>query len=272
MAEVVKRLAPTGEVLRELFLKSGNLCAFPSCSASIMDKEGHFIAEVCHIEAAEEGGERFNKGMTNEERRAFSNLVLLCHQHHVVTNDVVNWPVKRMQEMKANHERKVFEFIENLQLRIVDFTSITAAKPATSLSRLAKVQNWSLEPDEIAASATELNLFLDRLRKVPPPARKLLAISLEKAALSGMYRNCVSLHELQHACALNEKTLSELVQILDKYGFIDYAGEDDYGHPQVRLKNLGCGWPVWDDFRDFTKAGQATLHELIVDLNFSLLD
>lgn len=38
--EVPKRLEPTGEVLRELFLKSGNLCAFPGCKSFMMNEEG----------------------------------------------------------------------------------------------------------------------------------------------------------------------------------------------------------------------------------------
>jgi hypothetical protein len=31
MTEKAKRLAPTPQTLREVFLKSGNLCAFPGC-------------------------------------------------------------------------------------------------------------------------------------------------------------------------------------------------------------------------------------------------
>ena len=50
-----KRLAPTADTLRELFLKSGNLCAFPACGKLMMNAEGVFIGQVCHIEAAEEG-------------------------------------------------------------------------------------------------------------------------------------------------------------------------------------------------------------------------
>lgn len=40
-----------------------------------MDEMGNFIGQICHIEAAEEGGERFKPIMTNEERRAFDNLM-----------------------------------------------------------------------------------------------------------------------------------------------------------------------------------------------------
>lgn len=270
--ETVKRLAPTQDVLRELFLKSGNLCAFPGCNRPIMDQKGRFVGQLCHIEAAEKGGERFNETMTNEGRRAFSNLLLLCYEHHVVTNNLVDWTVPRMQEIKVSHEKKVFDFIENLQMRIVDFTALTEAKPTVTLARLAKLQKWNLTGDEVALSAEDLNALLERLRKIPSPARELLSVIVSKAGTAGIDRNHVSLHELRLACALEQEILSELCQILDKYGFICDAGYDDYGHSRIFLFDLGSGWRVWDDFRIFADAGHATLHELIVELNFSLLD
>ena len=88
MTEKPKRLAPTTDTTRELFLKSGNLCAFPGCGRLMMNGDGVFIGQVCHIEAAEEAGERFNLAMSNEDRRAFSNLMLMCYEHHQITNDV----------------------------------------------------------------------------------------------------------------------------------------------------------------------------------------
>ncbi len=60
MSETPKRLAPTKETLRELYLKSGNLCMFPGCAERIMDKDGKFVGQISHIEAAEPRGERFN--------------------------------------------------------------------------------------------------------------------------------------------------------------------------------------------------------------------
>ncbi len=72
--QMAKRLQPKGDVLRELFLKSGNLCAFPGCGHLIMDPDGNLIGEVCHVEAAEQGGERFNPNQTNEERRGLARV------------------------------------------------------------------------------------------------------------------------------------------------------------------------------------------------------
>ena len=54
------RLAPKLEVLRTLFALSGNQCAFPGCNHSLISNKGTFITEICHIEAANEGGERYN--------------------------------------------------------------------------------------------------------------------------------------------------------------------------------------------------------------------
>jgi hypothetical protein len=83
VAEKIKRLTPKTEVLRELYLKSGNQCAFSGCPRVMIDSDGNFVGQICHIEAAEEGGERFNHKQTNEDRRAFNNLMLMCYEHHV---------------------------------------------------------------------------------------------------------------------------------------------------------------------------------------------
>ena len=101
-----KRKAPDKDTLRELYLKSGNQCAFPVCTRVMLNKEGVFVGQICHIEAAEEGGERFNDSMSDEERAAFPNLMLMCYEHHVITNDVDTYPVAVLQAMKAAHEAK----------------------------------------------------------------------------------------------------------------------------------------------------------------------
>jgi hypothetical protein len=67
---------------------------------------GQWVGEVCHIEAAMLGGERFNAAMFNEERRAKANLVLLCHDHHVETDDPDEFSVSVLRGMKADHEAR----------------------------------------------------------------------------------------------------------------------------------------------------------------------
>lgn len=104
--ERVKRLTPKPETIRRLFLLSGNQCAYPGCSHPIILDDGTYVGEICHIRAAEKGGERFDINQTNESRRHFDNLMLMCMDHHVLTNDVAQFTPERMRQMKAEHEQR----------------------------------------------------------------------------------------------------------------------------------------------------------------------
>lgn len=99
------RLAPTTDVLRALFARSGNQCAFPGCTQPLINKKNKFIAQVCHIEAALEGGERYNPEGNDEHRRSYENLLILCYPHHVETDDVDEYPVERLLQIKTKHEQ-----------------------------------------------------------------------------------------------------------------------------------------------------------------------
>lgn len=98
------RKAPTEATIKRLFALSGNRCAFPSCSQRLVDDDGNLLAQVCHIEAANPGGERYNPHQTDEQRAAFDNLILLCANHHIVTNNVERYPVAALRAMKQAHE------------------------------------------------------------------------------------------------------------------------------------------------------------------------
>jgi hypothetical protein len=124
MTEKPKRLAPTQDTVRQIYLLSGNQCAFPECNHPIILQDGSYIGELCHICAAEPGGERFEVGQSNEDRRAVENLLLMCHDHHVVTNNVEFYPVSRMREIKAAHESRFKQglaaMMESASVQIID--------------------------------------------------------------------------------------------------------------------------------------------------------
>lgn len=100
------RLTITADTLRRLFAYSGNVCAMPDCTHRLINEKGKFIGQVCHIEAANKGGERYNPTQNDEERRHFDNLMLLCYAHHVETNEINEFPVEKLRAMKACHEEK----------------------------------------------------------------------------------------------------------------------------------------------------------------------
>lgn len=97
---------PRNDAIRALLVRSGNQCAFPGCAHPIVNEKQEFIAQVCHIEAASPGGPRYNPTMTEDQRRAFPNLLLLCYRHHVETDDTAEYPVDILRDMKAQHESR----------------------------------------------------------------------------------------------------------------------------------------------------------------------
>ena len=100
---------PRNNTLRAILARSGNQCAFPGCVHPIVNEKHQFIAQVCHIEAAAPDGQRYNPAMTEEQRRAYDNLLLLCYRHHIETNDIREFTVEALKRMKAQHEAQFQE-------------------------------------------------------------------------------------------------------------------------------------------------------------------
>ena len=94
----------TDKTLKRLFGLSGNECAFPGCTKLLVNEKNAKESNICHIEAANKGGERYNPLMTDVERADYKNLILLCVQHHDETNDVGIYSVDVLQDMKRSHE------------------------------------------------------------------------------------------------------------------------------------------------------------------------
>lgn len=101
----------TSSTLKRLFALSGNECAEPNCTKRLVAKDGmSIIAKICHIEAASNEGARYNPHMTDEERRHFDNLILLCDEDHTIIDNKANesrFPVLLLKEWKRNHEGKM---------------------------------------------------------------------------------------------------------------------------------------------------------------------
>lgn len=94
----------TSKTLKRLFALSGNQCAFSGCQKKMVNSNNAKDSNICHIEAASEGGERYRHSMSDPERADYPNLILLCVQHHDETNDIKKFSVDILKDMKQNHE------------------------------------------------------------------------------------------------------------------------------------------------------------------------
>jgi len=188
MKEEVKRLAPTTKTLRQLYTLSGNQCSFPGCNNMMFDSNGNFVGQICHIEAASKGGERFNPNMTNEERRDYSNLLLLCHSHHIETNKVDIYPVEKMKIMKENHEQLSMQWIDSLVNKMYnsfeDVTQNKTSKDVVSLSDLCITVDGKeyRNSQEISEDVTIFNREMKNFIRMSPDAINLFKIAFMRAS------------------------------------------------------------------------------------------
>lgn len=97
----------TDKTLKRLFGLACNRCSFPDCEEIMSDAHSAKNSNICHIEAANDGGERWNANMTNVQRADYDNLILLCVRHHDITNDVAKYTVAVLKKMKETHEKEM---------------------------------------------------------------------------------------------------------------------------------------------------------------------
>ncbi len=96
---------PSTATIKRLFAMSGNRCAFPKCTSSLIDGK-KVVGKICHIKARTENGPRWDKDQTPEQRHGYDNLILMCGRHHdVIDDDVDAYTVEYLHRLKAKHEQ-----------------------------------------------------------------------------------------------------------------------------------------------------------------------
>ena len=110
--------AGTREALVHL---SDGFCYFPDCERPVVefvDGAPVMALEIAHISAANDGGPFFDGEMTDDERRHFDNLILLCKPHHTLVDkrEPASFPPEVRRRWKADREKGLpFEYRSMLQ-------------------------------------------------------------------------------------------------------------------------------------------------------------
>lgn len=96
--------------MKIVFLRSGGRCAFPGCPKQLVEEGGSeddpaIIAEMAHIVAEKREGPRGKSDLSDKERNAHGNLILLCRDHHKIIDDQpMTFSIPVLKEMKKRHE------------------------------------------------------------------------------------------------------------------------------------------------------------------------
>jgi hypothetical protein len=91
---------------RALLARSGNRCAFPGCPKELINSNNKNIGQLCHIESVSDKLQRHNANLQQEDLNGYDNLMFMCYEHHVETNDENVYTVIVMKKIKYDHENK----------------------------------------------------------------------------------------------------------------------------------------------------------------------
>lgn len=171
--EIVERLPVRDTVRKQLFNRSKNQCAYTGCALPIVDpRTTCVVGQIAHIEAANSKGPRFNEKSTNEQRRAYTNLILLCYGcHRIIDLEVADHPVEMLRDMKQDHEGPEGEVLdveyEGKWPRLGGYP--------LRLDRLNRVLGWGHNDEEMAGSLAAYEALADSLTQLTGTARDLFA-------------------------------------------------------------------------------------------------
>lgn len=96
---------PSLSTIKRLFFNAGRRCAFPGCAVPMVDESGTVIGEICHMNARNVRGPRYDPQQSEDERHGYDNLLLLCPTHHrTIDAQPEVYSVALLKDIKAQAE------------------------------------------------------------------------------------------------------------------------------------------------------------------------
>lgn len=235
---------------------------------TIVDSKGLYIAQLCHIEAALEGGPRFNRDQTDEDRRSFENLLLLCYRHHKETDDVIRFSVEKMREIKRQHESKFDRVLDALANDVYDIALSYEPTVPNSLDRLVALN--LIPGSELDVYARELESLAQTLNQLSPAARKTYLILIKRVDSNSLR---FPIGEFLSIASTSRDETHRNVKTLERYGLVyDDENSDDFERSLVVQPAVSeSPYPMALVLRDYCNIEAASLHTMLVDLDFQAL-
>lgn len=269
------RKEPLSQVSRELWVLSGNECAWKGCSERLLTGEGAWIGKIAHIVGAEAGSARHDPSWEPDDLRDVSNLVLLCSNHHDRIDHPGSrdsYPVEFLRKMKEDHEARFRRAFQGFEEEFLNVTGINMVTPCTTLDRFLPGQ----PDDERAGNVEYVNRIADYLATLTLGARQMLSFLVSLDRPIEIFE--LARHNGEPAPVRTARLMQELEnRKLARTGTADVLeGEVPY---QVTLWTDAAGsvldgWETfWEELRSHLAGrADAALDDVIVGLDFSLLD
>lgn len=267
-------------VERELWILSGNECAFEGCTTRLVNEDGSYVGEIAHIRGVRPTSPRHDPTMDDDDLRDKSNLILLCRVHHKITDDESRYAIKRMEEMKERHESRFRSAYAEFEAQFIDYTDFLQPGRCRTLTRWLDVLGLhgpDFDNAYIEDEARKLNELADQLSSLTNEARALFSFVVARGA-EDQWHN--SYHfPLSELARRTKQTRSRILDILNELERLDFGHIDPEpgdGPPEVVVYA-----PTGDQrfhsehltsLRAFCEQGVYDLDEFIVNLRFELLD
>lgn len=138
---IANRRKLSDPLIKKLFALSGNKCAMPKCGIKLAYEENNQIrAIICHKEAANRGGPRYNPQQSNEDRHDYHNLIILCPNcHSDIDKNPDSYTPDYLRMVKRNHEAKFQNSPYHLPESIINILKISVNQDEFSLNNIQKL-------------------------------------------------------------------------------------------------------------------------------------
>ena len=170
------------------------VCYWPDCTVqaiTMVDDAPEIAVDIAHIRALHTGGARYDETMSDQERNAFPNLILLCRPHHKrVDTRERQYPVELLTGWKRKADRRYGDVFDTLGSETWTPESLGQAITGALESRLKKLEeavNQLAEVDQ--ESATLMRSLIGELEAiqlgrpfVDPDVASMLAHAADRLA------------------------------------------------------------------------------------------
>ena len=125
----------TSAVRALLWSRSMGMCCFPECNVQCVREATNgdpsaVIGQIAHIEAKSDAGPRSNPSLSDQKRDAYSNLILLCRNHHGIVDALDStYTVDMLRSWKAASEARWQSILtqETASMTFAELATVTQA-------------------------------------------------------------------------------------------------------------------------------------------------